>query len=282
MKKETLSLFIFLATIIAITTPLVILTSGATTDTFSVSTTVGNSAPQIVWVEAPTETPNAGTTKVITIDFNVTDNNSVTDIDTASSSANITKAGEADRLSTACWSVSNSSDQKTQRIRCNITIYYYDADGAWDICVYATDGTASDSDCTSSDLTMNSLDDISVVETSLSFSGSPGEQDVAATENPLTINNTGNQVYTGIDLTAYNLTGGGDTIGATNFAVNTTASGGPGNQLSHGSPVTITGASLNKGATATEELYFYLDIPSGITATTYNSVSNWVIDPTGN
>ena len=280
MQRKTLSLIIFLATIIAITIPLAILTSGAGTDTFSANVTVQNNVPTITWVEAAGDSPQAGDTKIIQIDFNVSDNNTVTDIVTASSHMNITRSGETARLSSACFSVSNSSDNLEQSITCNITIYWYDEAGAWNISVYATDGTGSDSDSTTADFTMGTTDDINVIETALTFTGNPGQANVASSDNPLVINNTGNQPYTSINITGYNLTGGGDTIGATDFAVNISNSGGPGDALAHNAPIVITGSSLTRGASATEDLYFWVDIPSGIVDTDYNTGGNpWTIDP---
>ena len=282
MKKETLSALIFLATITLITAPLIILTSGAATDNFSANVTVGNNAPTIDFVVNGSDSPNGATTKTIYINFTVTDENGVLDLVTVSSFVNITRAGEATRTSTDCWSTSNVSN--TQNITCQLDILYYDEPGAWDICAYVTDGTDADSDCTTADFTMGNTDDVDIIETALSFSGNAGDTNIGATENPLVVNNTGNRVYSGIDLTAYNLTGGVDTIGATAFTVNVTDGSGEGQALAHSSPVTITSASIAKAeaaGSASEDLYFYLDIPTGIAATDYNTGGTpWMIDPT--
>ncbi|KYK25207.1 hypothetical protein AYK26_06330 [Euryarchaeota archaeon SM23-78] len=276
MKKETLTIFIFLATLILITVPLIMLTSGAQTDSFSANVTVGNSAPEITWVnDSVNASPNAATTKEIQIRFNATDGNGVSDFNDSTAQTNISKNGVI-RSSHICSPAGFVGTMESWL--CNVTIYYYDQPGEWVITAYIEDLGGNYSTNTTSNFTMGNTDDIDVIETALTFSGSAGENDVAASENPLTINNTGNQDYTSINMTGYNLTGGGNTIGATAFAVNISNSGGPGEALQHNAPITITDANLSRGLT--EDLYFFLDIPSGIANTDYDTGGTpWTIDP---
>ena len=284
MNEKTLSVFVFLATIALLSVPVIMLASGAGTDTFGANVTITNSAPTIDTVTASSKAPTVpGGGTVISLNFNATDTNGVKNIVTASAFMNISRADEVTRTGSECWSLSNSSDGQTQNISCNITVLYYDEPGAWHICAYVTDGTANDSDCATADLTMGNLDEVNVIDTALTFTGLPGDTNVAASDNPLVINNTGNQNYIKLDITGYNLTGGDDTIGAAQFAINVTSNvGGNGQALSHSAAVEITSAALTKGegTFSTEELYFYVDIPSGIAAVDYNTGGTpWMIDP---
>ena len=47
MKRKTLTLLIFLVTLVAITIPLTMLASGAATDSFESNVTIGNTAPDL-------------------------------------------------------------------------------------------------------------------------------------------------------------------------------------------------------------------------------------------
>ncbi len=283
MEKKSLSILIFLATIIAITIPLAMLTSGAATDNFDTNVSVGNTAPVINWVnDSVGLSPNEGSTRIIQIQMNVTDDNGVSDINTSDCYMNLTKSGETTRTSNICYSTSNTSN--TQWIECNITIYWYEKPGEWVITAYATDDAGSTDTNDTSNFTMGDADYIDVINASITFSGSPGDANVGPSN--IIINNTGNQNYTGIDLTAQNLTGASssDNIGASQFTVNITDGSGNGQSLSHNSAVSITSAVLNRGpgASGEEELFFYVDIPSGIANDEYSAGSNWLIDPTGN
>jgi hypothetical protein len=275
MKTKTLSIIIFLATIILITAPLLILTSAGSSDSFSATLSIGNVAPTIAWVSTGSDSPSEGTTRVIYLQFNVTDNNTVSDINSSSVFMNISKAGETTRTSTSCISLLNSSDSKTEEFNCSFTIYYYDGPGIWDICAYARDDSGSSvSDCTSSDFTMGNTDSIDVINTTMAFSGNQGETDKGP--GHIVINNTGNQNYLHVGLNATYLSNNSDVIGVGNFTVNITNSPN-GQALTENSFLNITGSNLSKSST--EDLYFYMDIPAGIPSVVYNSNRNWIIDP---
>ena len=163
MKRKTLSLIIFLATLIAITIPLVMM-SGAQTDSFTSNVTVGNNAPVIGWVNGSlNQAPNEGGNpeKVIQIQMNVTDTNGVDDINTSDCFMNITRSGETTRTSSSCFSTSNASN--TQWITCNITIYWYDEPGTWDITAYAMDYQGSTDNNDKSDFDMGDADYVDVI-----------------------------------------------------------------------------------------------------------------------
>jgi hypothetical protein len=263
MKTKYLGLGLFFTTIIAITIPLILLASGAATDNFSASVTLGNSPPVISWViSTASDSPAEGNIKNISLQFNVTDNNTVIDINTSSTFMNISRAGETNRTSSSCVSILNSSDSKTEEFNCTITIYWYDVNGTWDICAYARDNSSSAaSNCTSSDFTMNQLDSVDLVNGSIAFSGSAGQADVGPQH--VVVNNTGNLNYVNLQLNATYLNSGGNTLGVGNFSVNVTDSAN-GQALTENTFLTIASSTLNRGAAATKDMYFYLDIPTGL------------------
>ena len=279
MKKEILGLLIFLATLAAVSIPLVMLAIGAPTDTFSSNVTVGNSPPNITYVNNSFSiNPSAATTREVVIRFNATDNNSASDFNDATAEVNITLDGVT-RTSHTCTPEGLAGVLESWE--CNITINYWEKPGNWNITAYVEDTAGNSTMNDTYWMTVGNADHIDVIETALSFSGSAGQQNRPASENPLTINNTGNQNYTIVNITGTVLSGGGDNIGPSNFTVNVTDGSGEGEALST-SVITIASAVIDRrtGASSTEDLYFYLDIPSGIANTDYSTGgSPWTIDP---
>lgn len=280
MERKTLTLAIFLVTIIAITIPLAMLTSGAATDSFESNVTIGNSVPYDVWVETGvSENPNAATTKEVEISFNATDNNSVSDFNDSSALVNITKGGVT-LTSHTCIAAGQSGN--TEQWTCNITINYYQEPGAdWAIAVYIADFTGASDTNTTETMTVGQTDHVDVINATIGFSGSAGEQDVGPSN--ILMNNTGNQVYSNINITAYDLLGAvsSNPIGVSNFTVNVTDGSGVGQALVNDTDVQVASATLARrtAGSTTEEFFFYVDIPNGIEDDEYTAGTDWEIDP---
>jgi len=101
-------------------------------------------------------------------------------------------------------------------------------------------------------------------------------------DNTITITNGGNQVYANFDITGQNATGQTftDLINADKFSVDNLGGQTSGQvYMISNTPVDVTSKlSLNsKGASVTEQIFFYADIPSGIRADTYLSDTAWAI-----
>ena len=80
---------------------------------------------------------------------------------------------------------------------------------------------------TSTTFTYNTLYAVALNTNTLDF-GQLSAGDVNKTSNILVLNNTGNFNYTSIQIRAYNLVNGSDSINASNFRINiTNASTGP-------------------------------------------------------
>ena len=130
-------------------------------------------------------------------------------------------------------------------------------------------------------MTVGNADHVDVINATIGFSGSAGEQDVGPSN--IIMNNTGNQDYSNINITAYDLVGAvsSDPIGVSNFTVNITDGSGVGQSLVDSTDVQVTSASLARrtGASTTEEFFFYVDIPLGIEEDEYTAGTNWEIDP---
>jgi hypothetical protein len=158
---------------------------------------------------------------------------------------------------------------------CNITINYYNLPGTWTINATITDLASNAATDTSTGYTNGNTYGITLKTTDVSFSGAPGTDNIAATQNPQYVNNTGNVAFNQINLTAYNLQYSTHFIGAGNFTANTTSSSGPGHLLVNNTPVTLEGSSI--AVSGSRNIYLYADIPTGTANGTYSNIDDWIV-----
>jgi hypothetical protein len=115
--------------------------------------------------------------------------------------------------------------------------------------------------------------------------------DTGSNNDPITINNTGNDEGLYINVTAFNLTGdttSTEIIPAANFTISNITEGCAGNVLVHNTDVNITSAILEKGnntiaandsTSGQEQLFFCLKVlPSDISSQNYTSGIAWIIE----
>ncbi len=277
MKKSSMRLFILapivlIAIVAAITLPNILQTYAASTGTFNVSLTIANSQPVVNYVAAgQSDSPAAGTTKDITISFNATDANGVADIDPSNAKVIINQSAVS-RTSHTCWTVSSGTTQRM--FSCNVTIQYYDLPGTWTINASIVDGASAYAENLTQTFSMGTTYGISINKSSLTFSGSPGDTNVAASNAPQNVINIGNGQFNSMNLTAYDIASGSNTIGAANFNANATANSA-GVALANNTMTVIPGASL--AVNGTQNLYVFLSIPQGTPNGTYTSVQPWVV-----
>ena len=273
-KQIILTLVIFIAIIGAISIPNIIPVLGISGNSiqFNVSLTISNSPPTITFVpNGQTDTPLEATTKITQITFNASDSNGISDIPAANAKVIINQS-VVTLTSSACVVLSSSGNLNDYQ--CNVTINYYNLPGTWTINASVFDSASQSATNMTQSFTMGTLTAIQLKTNQMTFSGNPGDANVAASNNPQLVNNTGNAAFGQINLTAYSLQSGSNYIGAGNFTANTSNTGGPGQMLSNNTPVTLTNSSL--AVQGTKNIYLYLNIPSSIQNGTYNSVSSWV------
>ncbi|MBR9676279.1 hypothetical protein GOV05_04685 [Candidatus Woesearchaeota archaeon] len=270
---------IFVLSMIIIAIPILTIVSAAnnTQNYFNVSVVISNSPPTMGSVATTSAMPQELTTTTAYILFNVSDTNGYTDIDPAQSYANITRGGVTIE-SSSCANYAAWSGGIIRGVNCTITLNYNNEPGPWSISVRAQDGTPSivyQNDA--NNFTYGSLYAFKLEKSSISFSSAgAGVNDVNSSNDPQILNNTGNGNFTYINITAYELSNGaGAYIGQGNFTINATndAKG-----LSLGSMITIPSAVLNRNTT--QDLYVWMDIPSGLANGTYttNSSTQWLIE----
>ena len=237
--------------------------------------TIGNTAPKITSVHAVDNVGlTSGTTKTIYVFFNVSDAEGYADVNVSSAIVNLNKTGETTRTSTSCTSLNETGNDII--INCSIDMYFYDAQGSWDINATINDNTEENAENITRALTVSALDSISLNDSSLSF-GNPASGEADVKGDVELIINFGNSDYTVMQVKGQNLTGAvnGYNISATTFSVNNLDSAA-GEALVENADVTVVSLTLNHGVEANTTMYTYVDVPV-IVADTYTTAIDWTI-----
>ena len=256
-----------------------------TTVNFTVNLSIGgNAAPVVTWVQSGlTPNPTESTTTTVWIQFNASDNNGHADMDYSTASVILTRAGETERASVAtCDNYNNDSLVKS--FNCSVNMYYYDEDGTWTINASVSDFSAASDDDTGTQLTYGTLQALRGSPLGISFGTVNLGQNLSAPDNPLVLNNTGNQNFTQINLTAYDLTGTDNPaqyIAASDLYANISLDE-LGDQLSNNTMVALTNGTLYRdigGSDFNRNLYIHVIVPgSGLSNQNYTASSLWQIE----
>ena len=247
----------------------------------NINLTIGNVAPTIPQVfPVSAITLNGGTTKVVTIGFNASDENGYGDLNLTTAQISLSKGGETTRTSSSC--ISTADNGLVSTISCNVTMQFYDGSGSWTITATIKDNTGVTATNDTTEAVVNALDYVTQDVTYVNWGDATLGTDDNEADNTITITNGGNQVYANFDITGQNATGQTftDIINADKFSVDNLGGQTSGQvYMISNTPVDVTSKlSLNsKGASVTEQIFFYADIPSGIRADTYLSDSAWAI-----
>lgn len=257
-RATTLWLSLALAMLMAVG-----LVLGAPTQNHSVSLSVGNSLPTVLDISG---IPNVDMTEAgeVTVSFSVLvdDQDGVNALPTFLENANFTRNSEAVRSDSACGRVSDLN-ATTVNYSCAITFLYFDDAGEWNVTVGVVDN-ASEGDSSTETFTVNELNAFVLVSGSDSFSFGQvfaGSTNILATDDPLTLNNTGNSDPTSVDEEGFDLHGLTDSsslFGTGNFSMNP-SDACEGTSLVNATFVTIGSATLTRGAVAIEDLFGCLE-----------------------
>jgi hypothetical protein len=162
-------------------------------------------------------------------------------------------------------------------------LQFYDGAGSdWTITATIQDKAGSPATNVSTTATINSLDYVTQDVTYVKWASvTLGTNDNQA-DNTITLTNGGNTAYPNFAITGQNATGQtyADVINADKFDVDNVGSATTGQiYMESNSAVDVSSKlSLNsKGASVTEQIFFYVDIPTGISADNYISDSAWAI-----
>ncbi|MBI2045527.1 hypothetical protein HYT23_05715 [Candidatus Pacearchaeota archaeon] len=220
----------------------------------SITVTSSNTAPQVQIVGNDTMTnlassgPNEGPTPTyVMINFTAYDAEGFTDLNMSSARINFTLSGESPRYN-SCTSSSNYSTNYAN-FTCNVTVYWFDGAGTWSINATISDAGSTLGKNDTANFYIGALDAFAIAPTAMTWGSiTAGLTDQNASNNPITLNNTGN-VNKNISVNATNLRGQIDSafaLWAGNFSVSAESACRAQNMTDH-SFVNITSATLPKG-----------------------------------
>ena len=266
------------------------ITGKVTQQNVNVNITVSNTAPTIAAVNSISavnlnEGPSSTT---VTVNFRASDADGAANLNDSSAMANFTRAGESVRLNSSCANVATSGNDVNYS--CSVSMYWFDGAGTWDVAVFVKDSSNSGAMNTSTTFTVNALTGYTAAPLALTWATlTPGLANQTSNNDPLLMNNTGNQnIAAGsIQMNTTNLVGETDNsraIYANNISVGTATGGNAecaGTTMAANSFTAVTGANLtrgnfsvNDGNTGQEQLYFCLKyVGSELTAQAYSTTS---------
>ena len=208
------------------------ITGKATSSPVTLNITIGaTNTPNVTYVGNDSMTnisigPNEGPTSTpVKINITAYDEDGIADLNVSSLNVSFSRSGEAVRFNSTCANSVNFSTYYAN-FTCNITMYWYDGAGAWDINASISDNGGRLNFTSSQNFQVGSTDGFVMAPTALTWASlSPGDTNKQAVEN-ITTNNTGN-VNKLIEINATSLRGesnAGIGLWAGNFTVNNTVS----------------------------------------------------------
>jgi len=237
--------------------------------------------------------PTEGGTTLVWFVFNVTDDDGQDDIDEEGTRFNITLGSigfSQWRYNNTCINVSKIPSKNRVVFNCSVFMRYFDNNSAeWYLNATGKDLSSAKATNDSETFTYNELSGMSISVAYINWTDvNPGQND-QATASPLILNNTGNDDFDQINITASHLFSGTDYLGVGNFTINSTdQTAGKGMALNDTAQVILDGDSafginltlkhghtaanfdyndLLIGARGNQSLYFWVDIPSDLVGT---------------
>ncbi len=295
MRKRGTNVVIFLSFLILLIIPLVSagvfsdlwgkITGYGTSGTTTVNITIGNAAPTIGFVEViPDLTPNESWTNTTTFNFTATDTDGGGNINLSTAAAYFQRGSETTRFNMSC--VNGGVSGTSVNFTCTIGMWYFDQAGSWTIYVNVSDDEQATGTNSSESFTYISFPAMVMSPTALGWTGVGLASIDAASNSPITVNNTGNSVNQNINITALDLQGNQTTsqhIFAENFTVKNAVGGcGAGTTMVNDTSTNVTSAILQSGnntldnndeTSGQEQVFFCLrGVPQDISAQEYSSV----------
>lgn len=247
---------------------------------------VGNVAPAIINVQTLANFDlEAASPKNITINFTAEDPNGASTLDGTTTYVILNRTGEPLRTNTMgdCILIGSAGNQANYS--CNVTMWYYDDNGQWDINISIADDGGLRAENSTESFEVNLLRHISLSPPTIDFpTVVQGQTNIISNQNT-TVTNDGNFEVPedgGFSIKSQNLNGTtiiteiipGDNFNSTGSSGAATVCTG-GTQLSTGVAINIPNVDLGRGAVApqnTEDIAHCLTlVPIGISTQTYTT-----------
>ena len=269
------------------------ITGYATSANTALNISISNTAPTIGTVNViAAQDPTDDTTTSITFNYTVTDNDGAGNINLSEAKAYFNKTGETTRSNTTCINTSIGVGNNIN-FTCTISMYYFDVNGAWTINATIKDKSASYVENSTTTFTYNILTAMKMAPTSLSWASiGVTTTDAGSSNDPIIINNTGNDIPLDVNVTSYNLRGETtitEFIYGANFTVQNASQGCSGTAMVNATSTNITTSTLQRGnhslgynnaTSGQEEIFFCLKgVLSTLSQQSYSSSAygSWLV-----
>jgi DNA-directed RNA polymerase specialized sigma24 family protein len=255
------------------------------------STASAGTAPTITNVQTISATnPTESGTTSITFNFTAYDAEGASTLNDSTAYSYFQMAGQTTRQNLSCYAGASSTNYKNYT--CSIAMWYFDGNGAWTINTTINDNTNLYAENASTTFTYNLLTSMVMSPAALNWPTiNLSTVNIGSTNNPITINNTGNAASLKLNVTAYDLRGESTTtqiIPAANFSVDNVTAGCSGVVMLNATSLNITNGTLQRGnnsintnnnASGQTQLFVCLrGIPQTISSQSYSSGTNtWVV-----
>jgi len=312
IKKRNLLITSTILSILLITS-LAYAAVGSVKQGFIVELWITNIAPTIMFDPGESSTlagtdPTEGETTLVWFVFNVTDDDGQDNINETATRFNLTLGSigfSQWRYNGTCTNVSKIPSKNRVVFNCSIRMQYFDNNSdEWFLNATGKDKANSFTVNDSETFTYNELSGMSFSAAYINWTSVNLGQNDLATASPLILNNTGNDDFDQINITASHLfapSPSTEFIGVGNFSVNfTNENAGKGLEL-NGTPQTILvpgaghGTNLEllhghtravddyndllMGARGNQSLYFWVNVPSTLTSTgVFNNTWNITVN----
>ena len=214
--------------------------------------TIGNTAPTVSFVAAIANVdPNENGVNYTEFIVNATDVDGVGNLNDTTVEARFQLTGETTRLNTSCILLADI-DANSANYSCTVGFYYFDnSSSSWTVNVTVDDINGARGENTSTSVQFNQLQAVVISPTALTWA----EFGVTATNqgsnnDPILLNNTGNDIDLSINVTGLNLQGettATQFIFAANLTVENTSQGCTGTQMLNATSLNVTSTILQKG-----------------------------------
>ncbi len=256
------------------------ITGQAQSSSTDLNITIGNTAPIIIAVfnstgSGPNSTgsPTEGTSTTITLNFTALDIDGVANLDNSTAQAAFSKSGQATRSNTSCITALGASNSTAMNYTCTIKMWYFDANANdWIVNVTIEDINNAMAENSTTRFTLSLLTAMVMSPTNLTWSAIGATAvNTGSNNDPIILNNTGNDIDLTINVTGRDLRGEVDIskyIYANNFSVSNATEGCPttfSTNMTNATSLNITATILQRGnnslsfnnATSGQEETFY-------------------------
>jgi len=240
---------------------------------------ISNSAPTIVSITNDAYITLTGNTNTnVYIQFIANDDNGNSNLNGSSALVTATNTYSLETITSSSCAVLSVVNVSATEYNCTLVFPFYTEANIWDINASIADNEGLTASLVTTPSTVNALNYVLQDITTVAWNSVTAGTNDNEANSPVVITNGGNQAYNLVSVTAYNATDGVSTIAAESFSGDSITGATTGqNYFIGGTPVQLNGIGLLIGPAVSDNIYFYVDLPLGLTTGTYSQTNTWAL-----